>query len=432
MMIDALLVNGCILTTFTIRYMGIIPERNMLAYHNTWLYITLIFLLLFYVHGLYDYNEDDDSLGIFFKVTTAITLGTISVIALTFVSRDFAFPRTVFLISYAVLLLTFSVWRIFIQERYLRLLPVRNVLLYGNDRRLRLLEKHLQAGFRRRFVLAGVMASNSQEELLEAMEQNHADAVIITDDVPGARALAFKIFSACPQASVYLVPNVYDIIAGNIHHTVIGDVPLIYMSQKPILRRFLMLKRFMDMGIASLILLVGAPFFIAVAMAVKLSSRGPVFYSQDRVGRGGRIFRIFKFRTMVMDAEKETGPILSMENDPRITPLGHFMRKFKIDEFPQLFNVLMGQMSLVGPRPERPEFVREFESTIPSYIERRKVLPGMTGLAQVNGLYESDAEMKLKYDLLYIYNYRPLLDMVILYQTAQHVLRQGFSARETV
>ena len=122
---DALLVNGCIWLTFSVRFMGLVPKRNLVAYHNTWPYITFIFMLLFYLQGLYDYDEDDDGLRIFFKVFSAVGFGTVCVVALTYLSQNFAFPRTVLALSYAVLLFTFSVWRVLIQEKYLGLLPAR-------------------------------------------------------------------------------------------------------------------------------------------------------------------------------------------------------------------------------------------------------------------------------------------------------------------
>lgn len=427
---DALLINGSILTTFSIRFFGLVPARNIHAYHNTWPYITVVFILLFYMQGLYDYNEDDDGPGIFFKVSSSVTMGTVSVIALTFISRDFAFPRTVFMISYAVMLTVFNVWRIVVQNQYLASLPVRNVVLFGAPSRTDVLKQHIANEPRRRFSVAGTFDADDTATLGHILDAGGIDCVIITDDVPRNRALGFDIFLAHPRASVYMVPAVHDIIIGALHHTVLGDVPLISMSQKTILGRFLLLKRIMDILVSSIVLVIVSPIiFIAAALTV-LTSRGPAFYTQDRVGHNGRLFRIIKLRTMVADAEKYTGPTLAAGDDPRITPVGRFLRRAKIDELPQFVNVLFGQMSIVGPRPERPEFVAEFEAGIPAYAERKKVLPGITGLAQISGLYASDPEMKLKYDLLYIYNYRPLMDPAIVYRTLQLVVRQVLFAKD--
>jgi len=157
-----------------------------------------------------------------------------------------------------------------------------------------------------------------------------------------------------------------------------------------------------------------------------LTSPGPILYCQQRVGRGGKKFTLYKLRTMVDGAEQETGPVLAGREDERVTWVGRFLRKTRIDEIPQLFNVLDGTMSLVGPRPERPEFVGEFLRTIPGYAERLQVKPGLTGLAQVDGEYHTTPEYKLKYDLAYIYNYSLWLDMRIMAETVKVILsRQG-------
>jgi lipopolysaccharide/colanic/teichoic acid biosynthesis glycosyltransferase len=163
-----------------------------------------------------------------------------------------------------------------------------------------------------------------------------------------------------------------------------------------------------------------------VAAAIWLTSPGPVIFRQVRVGRGGSSFTMYKFRTMHLEAERGTGPVLATENDPRVTRLGRFLRATRLDELPQLWNVLSGDMSFVGPRPERPEFVRQFEVEIQGYRERLKVRPGLTGYAQVNGEYHTSPATKLKYDLAYMYNRSFLLDLKILSETAKVILtRRG-------
>jgi len=174
------------------------------------------------------------------------------------------------------------------------------------------------------------------------------------------------------------------------------------------------------------------PVSLAVALAVKFTSPGPVIYKQTRVGRHGKEFNILKFRTMIADAERIVGPVLAGVNDPRITKVGRFLRKTRLDEIPQLINVLRGEMSLVGPRPERPHFVAQFCESFPVYRERLVVKPGLTGLAQVNGAYDTSAENKLKYDLAYIYNQSLWLDLLILLETVKVVLAgEGEPTRDT-
>lgn len=180
------------------------------------------------------------------------------------------------------------------------------------------------------------------------------------------------------------------------------------------------LKRLIDI-IGSLFgLIVLTPLFFLIGIAIKIDSKGPIFFKQERVGQGERIFTMYKFRSMRVDAEKTTGPVWARKNDPRVTGLGGFLRKTRLDELPQLFNILLGEMSLVGPRPERPVFVRQFSSIIPKYGRRLDVKPGLTGLAQVRYRYDQsirDVKNKLRYDLIYVKNMCLLLDMRIMFQT---------------
>ncbi|MBI5230681.1 MAG: sugar transferase, partial [Coriobacteriales bacterium] len=173
----------------------------------------------------------------------------------------------------------------------------------------------------------------------------------------------------------------------------------------------------------SLVLLILlSPVLIAATIAILVTSGLPVIYWQERVGRSMRMFRIYKFRTMVKDAEKLSGPVLATDDDPRITRVGRFLRTYRIDELPQLVNILRGDMSFVGPRPERPYFVEQHVRDIPGYRERFHVKPGVTGLAQVSGGYATTAERKLKYDLIYMYHQDLTMDLRIIVDTLQVVL----------
>ena len=166
------------------------------------------------------------------------------------------------------------------------------------------------------------------------------------------------------------------------------------------------------------------PLCLLAALAIWLSDRGPVLYTQERLGKDGRRFRIIKFRTMVRDAESETGPVWAERNDPRITRIGKLLRPTQIDELPQLINILRGEMSLVGPRPERPELTERFERDVPGYKERMRALPGMAGLAQVRGNYWTPPRQQLRYDNLYIKRMGPGLDTQIIFMAVVLVLRR--------
>jgi len=175
--------------------------------------------------------------------------------------------------------------------------------------------------------------------------------------------------------------------------------------------------------VAGLLLVLLAPLMAVIALLVRLDSPGPVLFRQVRVGKDGRKFVVLKFRTMREGAEKETGPVWAVPNDPRCTRVGKWLRRLSLDELPQLWNVLKGEMSLVGPRPERPEFVEEFERRVPRYGRRHKVKSGMTGWAQVNGLRGNvPIEERTKYDLYYVENWSLLLDLKIMVRTAFEVL----------
>jgi lipopolysaccharide/colanic/teichoic acid biosynthesis glycosyltransferase len=185
-------------------------------------------------------------------------------------------------------------------------------------------------------------------------------------------------------------------------------------------KRFEEFKRVSDIILSIVGLTIASPVLIFVALLIKLESRGPVIYRQNRVGKNGKVFKIYKLRTMRLDAEKYTGAVWAREDDPRITPLGRILRKTHIDEIPQLFNVIKGEMSIVGPRPERPEIVRDLKAVICDYEKRLKVKPGITGLAQVHHKYDetiADVKKKIKYDLLYIRKMCWLVEMRILART---------------
>jgi len=181
-------------------------------------------------------------------------------------------------------------------------------------------------------------------------------------------------------------------------------------------------KRIVDIVAAGLLLVLLSPVLLAAALAILLSMGRPVVFSQERTGRELKPFAVHKFRTMVRDAEKISGPVLAEADDPRITGVGRFLRRYRIDELPQLVNILKGDMSFVGPRPERPFFVEQHLAEIPGYRERFRVQPGVTGLAQVMGGYATTPQRKLKYDLIYLYHQSLAMDVQIIVETIRVVL----------
>jgi exopolysaccharide biosynthesis polyprenyl glycosylphosphotransferase len=204
------------------------------------------------------------------------------------------------------------------------------------------------------------------------------------------------------QLDIRVLPGFYDAMVGDCRIESVVDIPLVRLTGGGPGAAFLFAKRAFDLLFGTFLLIAALPLLLLTALAIKLTSKGPILYTQERVGWGGRIFRIYKLRTMVLDAERHTGPVLAHEYDARITRVGRILRKTRVDELPQLWNVLRGDMSIVGPRPERPEFAREFDARIPGYLQRLRVRPGITGLAQVYGDYLTSVYHKLRYDWIYI------------------------------
>ncbi len=250
------------------------------------------------------------------------------------------------------------------------------------------------------------------------------DAVIAMDATEKERFLA--ALAACERAGVNIkaIPAVRDFLIGSVKINGVWGAPLVEIYPRLLAPWERTAKRMLDLAAAAAGLLACLPLFAAVALAVKLDSRGPVFFRQERVGRGGKVFRIVKFRTMRTDAEA-AGPRLAFDGDPRITKVGRFLRKTRLDEIPQFYNVLVGDMSLVGPRPERKFFIDQIVARAPEYRHLLKVKPGITSLGQVRYGYAENIDQmieRMRYDLLYIENISFALDFKILLLTIGTVL----------
>ncbi len=236
-----------------------------------------------------------------------------------------------------------------------------------------------------------------------------------------------EVISRCEgkNVEIKIVPDLYDIISGQAKVAQLYSFPLIDVMPELMPEWEKKIKRIMDIILSFLLITITLPATLLTSLLIKLESKGPVFYRQDRSGMNGKIFKIVKFRTMVADAEKISGPVWSTKDDPRITRIGKFMRKVRLDEIPQAFNILKGDMSFVGPRPERPFFVEKLSHEIPLYKRRLKVRPGITGWAQVKHKYDEtidDVKVKLRYDLFYIENMSLRMDFKILFRTIFVVL----------
>lgn len=247
------------------------------------------------------------------------------------------------------------------------------------------------------------------QEIVIALEKEDHDVLVAVISKTEGKDIKLKI-----------VPDLYEILSGQARTSQIYGMPLIDIMPELMPEWEKKLKRLSDIFVALVLLFINAPVILITALAIKLDSKGPVFFKQERSGLNGKTFKMVKFRSMYQDAEKHTGPVWSMKNDPRITKVGRIIRKLRIDELPQMYNVLKGEMSLVGPRPERPYFVEKLSDEIPYYKRRLKVRPGITGWAQVKHKYDEsieDVKIKLRYDLFYIENMSIRMDMKILFRT---------------
>lgn len=273
-----------------------------------------------------------------------------------------------------------------------------------------------------------INCTESEQNIREAI--NRQEAVII-NDIPAPEKN--KIVKWCFELDkrVYFVPKLSDIITKNTDEINLFDTPLFLSRNSGITIPRLIIKRLMDVVISICCLIAFSPIILIVAIAIKLEDGGPAFFRQERITKDMKKFVIFKFRSMVVDAEKDGRPHPAGEKDDRITKVGRIIRAFRIDELPQLINILIGDMSVVGPRPERIEHVEKYTSEIPEFIYRTKVKGGLTGYAQVYGKYNTSALDKLKLDLIYITNYSILLDIQILFETIKILFQkestEGFS-----
>jgi exopolysaccharide biosynthesis polyprenyl glycosylphosphotransferase len=246
--------------------------------------------------------------------------------------------------------------------------------------------------------------------------------IFLCPDVPEDVKSDIILSSAKHKTVVYIVPQFYEISLYKSRVINLNDLMVMLVDRMGLTFEQRIVKRCMDVVISLLAIILSAPIMLVCAIIIKASDGGPVFYRQERLTINNKPYRIYKLRTMRIDAEAATGAVISGKDDPRVTPFGRFLRRSKLDEVPQFYNVLKGDMSVVGPRSERPEFVANFEKEIPGYSQRFAVKAGITGLAQVAGNYDTTPQDKLRYDLLYIKNYSVLQDLKIMFLTVRAIV----------
>jgi len=305
----------------------------------------------------------------------------------------------------------------------------RRVIVVGVHDKARLLSDALRTSKSPKYEVVGYLAEDgsqarhemdvlgSASEMFEVARRFDVDEVIVACVPSWIERLAEEISTnGNGHPKIRLVPSVYEMMLCYPKLARVNDLPLVTLNcDRPAYAIFA--KRLFDVVFSLTAIIASAPILALAALLMKLTSRGAALYRQKRVGRHGDEFVLLKLRTMVVDAEKDTGPVLSSPTDERVTAVGRALRRLKIDEMPQFYNVLKGEMSVVGPRPERGCFVERFSESIRGYTARHQVRPGITGLAQVYGGYTTDPETKLKYDLMYVYGGSLLTDLKILVLT---------------
>ncbi|MGE5482425.1 MAG: sugar transferase [Bacteroidota bacterium] len=419
-LIDTALIELGYWLAYLLRFHGHLPAVNFAAFEHVLPYTTLLAMFVLWVYEPYLYGWQPFG-DIFVTILLAVTLLNAGTMALTFWSRGFAFPRTVFLIAPFLQVALLCLWRWLERTLTVSSEGVKKLVVIGEENPVQFAARFQESSDRPMDIIGAFRDGHDLAQIKEALSQ--ADLVFFTTSDLSERRGEIMSWCVAHDKTVLLVPSSYEVMIQGARKTRLGDQLLFRIEPLALSPAQRFAKRVEDLLLGSLLAaaaLVATPF---IALAIKLTSPGPVFYRQERVGRDGKRFFIYKFRTMVDGAEKLTGPVLATEDDPRITPVGRILRATRLDEIPQVINILKGEMSFVGPRPERPEFVEQFLQQTPDYAYRLKVKPGVTGLAQVRGRYDTSVTNKLRYDLHYIRNYSLLQDLRILFQTVWVALR---------
>lgn len=311
------------------------------------------------------------------------------------------------------------IWAFAFQFIYSRLFPRRHMLLVYGERPIFHLMQKISTREDKYQICNIIHYEEGVDEIMRLTDQY--DAIII-GDIPAHERN--QLLKRCFGQGIrtYTVPKISDIINRSSDDLNLFDTPLLLSRNEDLKIEQLFAKRMMDVVCSFFGLLISSPFFLIIAFLIKATDRGPVFYKQIRLTRNGKEFEIYKFRTMIQDAEKDGHARLASEHDDRILPVGRFLRATRLDELPQLINVLKGEMSMVGPRPERPELAAEIEKELPEFPYRLKVKAGLTGYAQIYGKYNTTAYDKLKLDLTYIRNYSFFLDLKLMIMTPKIML----------
>jgi len=419
-------------------YLNLIPVKLGIPDIRYYLYllpfIILFYLLSFNYSGLYIEIERKSVFDIFFKILISSIIAIVLLLSFTFFIREITYSRILMLIFWFISFIVLFLWRIGFRNLYHVLhkheIIIQRIIIVGATELSKMLIERIQRNTAAGYKIIGFLDNKVKksfhnvpylgkiENLNKIIKKYDVDEIFIgIPDFDRNKLTEFVLTNENVQFKI--ASDILGLIIRNVEYDELFEIPVFSVKDLPLDKmRNRFIKRTMDIVLSIIILFLIFPLFVLIGIIIKITSKGPVFYKQERISRGGKNFQMLKFRTMRIDAEKETGPVWAKQDDKRVTFIGRILRKTSMDELPQLINVLKGDMSIVGPRPERPFFVNKFKQTIPRYVERHKVRAGITGWAQVNGLRgNTSLEERVKYDLYYIQNWSLWFDIKIIIRT---------------
>jgi Undecaprenyl-phosphate glucose phosphotransferase len=443
LLFDWITLSGSWVLAYYLRfYFPLFPVSGGIPAFLTYLTLLVIMLPLWYIvfkaFDLYRPRRISSKVAEIMDIAKGTTIAILILVSLTFFVRKYEFSRLTFLYFWAICMITLCVERVLFREllRFIRKrgYNLKHALIVGTGHlALDVMDRvrnHPELGIKIRGFLSddksqignelkGFKVLDTCNNIRSIVMDQKIDIVLITLPL-SARERLKRILDDIgdEMVSIMLIPDLFEFatLRGGIGE--FEGMPIISLRDTPLYGWNLVIKRVTDVVLSITILLAVSPLMLIVSVLVKATSKGPVFYSQERMGLDGKIFSMLKFRTMETQAEKETGPVWAAKGDSRRTPIGAFLRKTSVDELPQFLNVLKGDMSIVGPRPEREFFIQQFRNKIPKYMLRHKMKAGITGWAQISGWRgNTSLEKRIEYDLYYIENWSLRFDLEIMWLT---------------
>lgn len=414
--LSSIVAIGCIYLSFYIKFLGDIPARNFSAFEDSYIWIFIGYIIINFLFGTYVfYNKS--VLDIFYFTMLSQLVLNVYIMALTFAGSWLTFPRSVLLVNLFVGTFVLFIFNVLVYLLYQQLRGQKKILVVGESDRSLEAVRNFSLMKNKRHKVTHVVLSDYLKHVEELAD--YVDIVYLTGYIPEEQRLDIYEYLMRQNKKLFISTQFENLMMVNPNIMNFEDESIIEVSSFEIPSEDNMLKRIIDILVSLVLTILTLPIMLGTAIAIKIDSPGPIFYKQERITKGEKHFNILKFRSMSVTAESDSGPVLAAKNDTRVTKVGKFIRSTRIDELPQLLNVLKGDMSLVGPRPERPFFVEQFKEQNPYYTLRHHVRAGITGYAQVYGKYSTDFNSKLNFDLLYIKNFSIAFDFKLLFQTVK-------------